>query len=136
GMIVYSDQRDLVGKRFPISDELRNSFNGHTTADISPLEKAENVEERGYGELMEVYTPLQLAGETQIKGAFEGYYEIDDLRVMMNHTTTFLWVSIAWGFLFLYVSLFAIVRGASDRLIRQSRENALLLTDTQRKAAR
>src|SRR5437867_12125949 len=58
GMVIYSDQRDLVGKRFPISDWLRGAFDGHTMPDISPLNKEENAEERGYGELLEVYTPL------------------------------------------------------------------------------
>lgn len=136
GMVVYSDQRDLVGKRYSISDELKETFDGATTAHISPLNKQENVDEQGFGELMEVYTPLRLAGEGQISGALEGYYDIDDLRELINYTNTFLWASIAWGFLFLYISLFAIVRGASQRLGRQSRENALLLADTERKAAR
>src|SRR5215207_4942700 len=53
GMISYSDQPELVGKFFPISDELAESFEGATFGDISDLGKAENVDERGYGELME-----------------------------------------------------------------------------------
>jgi signal transduction histidine kinase len=136
GMVVYSDQREIVGKTYPISPELKNTFAGHDYGAFSPLNKAENAAERGYGELLEVYTPLRLAGEVQVKGAFEGYYSVDDLRGMMNYTNAYLWTSIAGGFLFLYLSLFAIVRGASNRLIKQSRENALLLVDTQRKAAR
>lgn len=136
GMVVYSDQANLVGKTYPISDELAGAFNGETKGDISPLTKTENVDERGFGQLMEVYTPLVLPGQEQASGAFEGYYDVDELMTSLQQTRLFLWTGIAVGFLALYVSLFAIVRGASQRLIRQSRENALLLTDTQRKAAR
>lgn len=136
GMVVYSDQQELVGQKYPISDELARSMNGEIIGNISPLTKAENTDERGYGELMEVYTPLVLSGDPKIVGALEGYYDIDDLRTSLDYSSKLLWASIVAGFGALYFSLFAIVRGASQRLIRQSRENAMLLTDTQRKAAR
>jgi signal transduction histidine kinase len=136
GMVVYSDDATLVGQTYPVSDELRESLEGRTTASISPLAKAENASERGFGELMEVYAPLRLPGQNDVKGAFEGYFEIDDLRLLLDQTTAYIWKVIVMGFVFLYLSLFAIVRGASQRITRQSRENALLLADTQRKAAR
>jgi signal transduction histidine kinase len=136
GVIVYSDERTLVGQTFPISGELARALDGLKVSHISPLNKAENAEEQGFGELMEVYTPLYLPNENEPSGAFEGYFEIDELRGHIEDTNTFLWLNIGWGFLFLYISLFAIVSGASSRLIRQSQENALLLADTERKAAR
>jgi signal transduction histidine kinase len=136
GVIVYSDDPKLVGRKYELSDELRGTYEGLTTADISPLEKDENVDERGYGELLEVYTPLRQAGKPDIVGAFEGYYDIWDLRQRINVTNQFLWVSLVFGFMFLYVSLFTIVRTASQRIVRQSSENEMLLKDTQRKAAR
>ena len=136
GMVVYSDDPALVGKRFDKSADLNDSLAGSTTADISPLTKAENVAERGYGELLEVYAPLRLSGKNDVRGAFEGYFTIDELRTLLDDTNAFIWKVVAGGFLFLYVSLFAIVRGASQRLVTQSRENAMLLVDTQRKAAR
>lgn len=136
GMIVYSDQADLVGQTFPISEELIDTFEGETVANISDLGRAENVEEVGFGELLEVYTPLRLPGQTEISGAYEGYYDITDLRDQITVTSQFFWTSIITGFLFLYVSLFTIVRDASLRIARQSQENAMLLADTARKAAR
>lgn len=136
GIVVYSDDSSLVGQKYAISDELSGTLDGLTTADISPLAKAENVEERGFGELLEVYTPLRQGGKPDIVGAFEGYYDIYDLRERINVTNEFLWVSIIFGFSFLYVSLFTIVRTASQRIVRQSEDNALLLKDTQHKAAR
>lgn len=136
GQIIYSDDASLIGDRFPPSEEMRETLEGLTVASISPLEKAENIEERGFGELLEVYTPLRQAGKTDIVGVFEGYYDITDLRARMEDTNEFLWVAVGFGFAFLYISLFTIVRSASQRITRQSRENDLLLSDTRHKAAR
>ncbi len=136
GMIVYSDQPDLVGRSYPISPELQESLDGTSTAEITPLEKAENIEERGYGQLLEVYAPIYSSGGGDILGAFEGYYDVEDVRERISFTNQYLWLSIGTGFLFLYVSLFTIVRNASQRLLRQSHENSMLLMDSERKAAR
>jgi signal transduction histidine kinase len=136
GMIAYSDQPDLVGQSFPISPELQESLDGTSTAEITPLDKAENIEERGYGQLLEVYAPVYASGGGEIIGAFEGYYDVEDVRERISFTNQYLWLSIGTGFLFLYVSLFTIVRNASQRLLRQSHENAMLLMDSERKAAR
>lgn len=139
GTIIFSDNRKLIGQRFPLSDELADALDGEPAADISNLDKPENVADQGYGgftELLEVYTPLQLPGKSEVSGVYEGYFDIDDLRANINRTNEFLWSSIAFGFVFLYISLFTTVRSASQRLIRQSRENELLLVDTRRKAAR
>jgi signal transduction histidine kinase len=138
GMLVYSDMEEGkdVGNYYPISPSLRTALEGEPTAEIIKPDKEENVFERGYGELLEIYAPLYLAGETEPNGAFEGYYDVDVLRERVDFTNGYLWTSIATGFLFLYVSLFTLVRNASQRLLRQSHENAMLLADTERKATR
>ena len=137
GKVIYSDFYQQVGDVFPVTSDLAEAFEGETTAEISPLDEAENVEERGYGELLEIYAPLRKPGVTnEVDAVFEGYYDIADLREKINITNEFLWASIITGFLFLFVSLFTIVRNASQRMLRQSYENELLLRDTERKAAR
>ncbi|MEO6457925.1 MAG: ATP-binding protein [Chloroflexia bacterium] len=137
GKVIYSDFYQQVGDVFPVTPDLVTAFDGETTAEISPLDKAENVEERGYGELLEIYAPLRRPGvSNEVDAVFEGYYDIADLREKINVTNEFLWASIITGFLFLFVSLFTIVRNASQRIFRQSYENGLLLRDTERKAAR
>jgi len=137
GKVIYSDFYQQVGEVYPITSDLARAFDGATTAEISPLDEAENIEERGYGELLEIYAPLRGPGVTHdVEAVFEGYYDIEDLREKINVTNEFLWASIVTGFLFLFVSLFTIVRNASQRILSQSYENELLLRDTERKAAR
>src|SRR4029079_2168170 len=43
GMVVYSDKPDLIGQRFDISPELKAALDGETTAEITDLQKAENI---------------------------------------------------------------------------------------------
>ena len=130
GMVAYSDTPSLVGQTFEVEDDLSEAFQGITVAAISPLQAAENVEERGFGELLEVYTPLA-DSSGNIVAVFEGYYDVDDLRQSAAATHGYLWTSIGLGFAFLYISLFTIVRNASRRLTRQSDENALLYREAQ-----
>jgi signal transduction histidine kinase len=136
GMVVYSDEHDLVGRRFPMNEDLVKAYTGETSAEFSHLGRAENIEEQGFGELLEIYTPIWASGGTYIKAVFEGYYDVTDLRQQIDVTNGFLWTTVATGFAFLYISLFTIVRNASQRLLYQARENATLLADTRRKAAR
>lgn len=136
GTIIYSDDPALIGDQYEVSEELEEVLGGTPSAQISSLEKVENTSEKGYGQLLEVYTPLRLPNDGEIVGAVEGYYDMEDLKETIGLTSAFLWTSIFTGFLFLYVSLFTIVRNASQRILRQSHENAVLLTDTERKAAR
>ncbi len=130
GMIAYSDERSLVGQHFEIEEDLVEAFEGSTHASISQLQAAENVEERGFGELLEVYTPLTTSNG-DIIAVFEGYYDVDDLRQGAAATQGYLWSSIGLGFFFLYVTLFTIVRNASRRLTLQSDENAQLYREAQ-----
>ncbi|HEX8230319.1 MAG TPA: HD domain-containing phosphohydrolase [Chloroflexia bacterium] len=135
GMVIYSDQEYLVGQKQPLTPQLQANFEGSITAEIQPLKDAESAEERGYGDLMKIYTPLQMEGTSRIGAVFEGSYDVTDLRQRISYTNGFLWFSIAGGFLFLYLSLFTIVRNASSRLERQSTENAQLYQEAQHQLA-
>jgi two-component system, NarL family, sensor kinase len=62
GRIVYSDARALIGRRFPLPDDLEEALADNAVrADVSDLSRPENRLERGRGRLVEVYLPLRLA---------------------------------------------------------------------------
>ena len=62
GEIVYSDAAMLIGKRFPLPDDLREALDDDAVrADVSDLSRPENRFERGRGRLVEVYLPLRIA---------------------------------------------------------------------------
>jgi len=62
GRIVYSDAATLIGRRFPLPEDLREALaDDAVRADVSDLSLPENRFERGRGRLVEVYLPLRIA---------------------------------------------------------------------------
>jgi signal transduction histidine kinase len=80
GTVVYSDEKDAVGQRYPLDTEVRESIDdGVRTAQISNLDADENVTETGMADrLVEVYTPLTLSDGRQL--AFELYMSDASVR--------------------------------------------------------
>jgi len=76
GTIVYSDNHALIGRTFPIDDDLRAAFRpARTEADITDLSRPENRYERGQGRLLEVYRPVWTPDGTPL--LFETYFRYD-----------------------------------------------------------
>jgi two-component system, NarL family, sensor kinase len=62
GRIVYSDLRQLIGRRFEIHDEDRAAFDsGKVVAEETHLQRDENRLDRLEGEVLEVYLPIVAA---------------------------------------------------------------------------
>lgn len=60
GRVVYSDRSELIGERYRLGDdELRAIERGGVTAEVSDLSGPENRFERGFGDLLEVYTSIE-----------------------------------------------------------------------------
>lgn len=73
GEILWSDQEALIGRRFPLSTEVKALFGTRRTiSEVSDLGKEENVEERNDGELLEVYSGTTDADKVPM--VFEAYF--------------------------------------------------------------
>ena len=132
GMVVYSDEKNLAGQYFPVSDELEKALGGEIAAEVSTLDKLENVGEKDfYPRLIEVYVPIQLAGSNEIVGVYEIYHDSAVLEPIIAATRRFVWIGVGLGFLILYGSLFTLVRNASRELIHRNEENKLLYEQEQ-----
>jgi two-component system, NarL family, sensor kinase len=78
GRIVYSDEPRLVGKEFELDGEDLNILrNGGTDASISNLAEAENVFERDFGRLLQVYVQIRATDGTPM--LFETYSRYDNI---------------------------------------------------------
>jgi two-component system NarL family sensor kinase len=72
GRILYSDESRLIGKRFALDPEELDVFRDpRTVAEVSDLDKPENVFERGQGKLLEAYRPVWTPNGTPL--LFETY---------------------------------------------------------------
>ncbi len=135
GLLIYSDEKEQIGQRFPDDEELQEALEGKIVSVVSP-EKEENEEEREqFGRVFEVIVPLLPADSNQVAGAYEIYQDMDVLEPGIAKMRNFVWVSIGLGFLVLYSSLYAFVRNASGELIRHSKENARLYEETKMQLA-
>jgi hypothetical protein len=73
GRIVYSDERRLIGARYPIAREELDEFQGNRIeAEVSHLGEPENRYERSFGKLLEVYAAVTTPSGRQLR--YEEYY--------------------------------------------------------------
>ena len=121
--VVYSDDRRLVGKRFPISDELASAFGGRVASEVSSLNKTENADDRGFGRLLEVYVPLRASHGGPPAGAFELYMPYRLIATRIASETRDLVLVLVAGLLLLWAVLMRIVTRASRRLRIQAEQN-------------
>ena len=123
GVIVYSDDHDLIGERFPISDHLAHALAGNIESEVSSLEDAENVEERDLGPQLEVYTPITYAGSSRPNGVVELYLPYAPIEASVAKDSRTLVLLLLGGLAVLYTALFRIAVDASRKLRRQAEEN-------------
>jgi signal transduction histidine kinase len=84
GRVVYSDEKRLIGRRFPLSPELREARTSDGPhADLSTLQSAENGFERASGRLLEVYLPLW--GPSGVEVIAETYQTTDLVDATSHH---------------------------------------------------
>ena len=133
GLLVYSDDKNLMGRTFPVEADLQEALNGEIATDISNLQSEENIAERGqYAELFEIYVPLKPTGSEAILGAYEVYYDLSQLQPRLTRIRYTVWSGVGIAFLILYGTLFLIIHNASRELVQRNRENQALLVKERR----
>src|SRR5579884_3389008 len=126
GIVYYSDDPRIVGRRFPVDDDLAAALHGRTVANVSSVNQPENVDERRFGpQLLQTYVPIwQGPRHTgRVIGAYEIYHNMAMVEPKLHSIRKFVIFGVGGAFLVLYLSLFTIVRGASRQLSKQAREN-------------
>ena len=72
GIIVYSDEARIIGQQYPLdADEVGAFENSEAAAEVSDLGRPENIFERPFNKLLEVYFPVQTPDGTTL--LFEAY---------------------------------------------------------------
>ncbi len=125
GLIVYSDDHSLIGRRPGESDELQNALRGrpNAAAVVTPTRHSETASEVGLGRLVEVYVPLRFAASGPPAGAFEIYLSYAPIAAAIGSDERMIALLVALGLALLWAVLFRIVASASRRLRGQAEEN-------------
>lgn len=127
GVVIYSDQPQLVGEHFPLDEDQLGALNGRVHTDITDLDASENEFERDqFDRLLEIYMPFRAAGDEDPSAVLEVYLDLDAVDALNGEVSAFTWLATGLGFIVLYASLFALVYRASRTLSRQNAENAHL----------
>jgi diguanylate cyclase (GGDEF)-like protein len=123
--VIYSDDKQLIGRTLTPSDDLSDALAGHPhpAEVITPQAHTETAGEVGLGQLVEVYVPLRFAREGAPAGAFEIYLSYRPIASAIARDKRTIAIVVFLGLALLWAVLFRIVAGASQRLRRQAREN-------------
>ena len=126
GVVLWSDDKRLVGKIFTDNDELQQALRGKIVADVSSLDKPENVfEQDSVRRAVEVYVPI-FSDDGEMLGVFETYKRADSIYRDVQQARLVVLFGALGGGVLLHLTLFAIVRQAA-RKIDEQQENLLTM---------
>ncbi|MBS7661292.1 sensor histidine kinase [Pseudomonas lalucatii] len=119
GTILYSTNKDIVGKSYP-ADDLKMALQGHTVTEWGELTAEENAYEASLGiPLYEIYAPLREFGTDRIIAVGEFYERAEMLQNEIACIREEVWIIVGTGTLSMLLLLFAIVRRGERIILRQ-----------------
>lgn len=123
GRVVYSTDRETIGKTFPMTSGMRKATQGQSSSSISDLAEVENSPQRAIRpKLLETYMPVWLSGTNQVIAVAEFYQTIDDLENNVAAAQLKSWLVVGIAMLIVYLLLSGIVGRASATIQRQQLE--------------
>ena len=118
--VIWSDEAQLVGQRFPDNDELKEALGGEVAVEIRPLEKTEQRYERsGFSTLAEVYVPVFAGGTRNVLGVIEVYKTPERLFRTIHQGQLVTWGISILGGLALYLVIVPLTRQVYGREVRE-----------------
>ncbi len=136
GVVIYSDQPQLIGEKVTLNEEQLEALVGDLFVHvINPDANESEFEKEQADRLLKIYVPFRAAGETDPEAVFEVYLDLDAVDALNEEVSAFTWMAMGVGFVVLYASLFALVYRASRTLARQSSENAHLYKEASQRLA-
>ncbi|WP_439888098.1 sensor histidine kinase [Pseudomonas sp. MBLB4123] len=119
GTIIYSTNKDIVGKSFP-ADDLTLALQGQIVTEWGELTAEENAYEASLGiPLYEIYAPLREFGTDRILAVGEFYERAEMLQNEIDCIREEVWIIVGTGTLSMLLLLFAIVRRGERIILKQ-----------------
>lgn len=111
GTVLWSDEAQLIGQRFPDNRDLRAALAGEVNAEIRELTKPEHAYEEGrYSMMAEVYIPIFAKGSEEVLGVLEIYKSPARLFATILRAQIVVWTIALAGGLALCLVLFLLLR--------------------------
>jgi signal transduction histidine kinase len=117
GHIVYSSDRDLVGKRFPPSPHQLAAWSGAVGTEVDHLYHEENEGERSISiPMLEVYAPVRDIRSGEVIAVLEFYEDAQALKEQLSHAHWQSWAVTALVAIAIIGALFSIVSEGSKAI--------------------
>jgi two-component system, NarL family, sensor kinase len=127
GRIVYSDESRLIGETFPLGTNEQGALRSNlVNSEVSDLSRPENRFERSFGQLLEVYLPLQTSSGDKL--LFETYQEYASVQAEQNRMMFEFGRVLVIGLLLLLVLAVPLAWSMARRLEMAGVEREALLT--------
>ncbi|CAN7477709.1 sensor histidine kinase [Phyllobacterium sp. LjRoot231] len=123
GMVLYSNDKRLMGKHFAVNDDLKTAFAGKMVANFNKIDDVESKAERASGKpLLEIYNPVLQPWSGKVVAVSEFYEIADDFQHSLDQARLRSWLAVAFFTLAFFLVLSAIVFRGSKTIDRQSRD--------------
>jgi len=116
--VIWSDDKQFVGKSFPENPQLQRALNGDVIANLNSL-KESAAGDKAAAKAVEVYVPIYSANDQQLLGVFETYRRADSILQDMREARMVVLLAAIGGGLLVYISLFMMVRQAARKIDEQ-----------------
>lgn len=101
GKIIWSDDKNNIGKVYSDNKTYQRSLLGFPTYDIETQKKSENIRETVHGDIFELYIPV--FSSDKIIGVVEIYEKDQLLAKDLNYSTHIIWIIIAINIFIFYL---------------------------------
>ena len=123
GYVLFSTDKDAVGRKFPIDEGLAVALAGNIFSEISERTRAQQAKHgQPMPRLIETYTPIHADGAGGILAAAEFYEKPDEVDRDVSAAKRRSWLLVAGTTLAMYLLLFLVVRRGSMTIAAQRSE--------------
>mgnify|MGYP001412555390 CR=1 FL=1 len=120
GVVLWSDDKSIIGKQFPNNQEFLEAWQGKLSYSISEPDIDEQASESGHTLMMEIYTPILYMGK--VVGVIEMYEATDDLYLEIQTNSRTIWLAVGAFGLSIYALLYILFYRAHRRQIHLIRD--------------
>ncbi len=119
-VIAYSNQKDVIGKKFIPTENLKQAWQGIISAEFGHVHHGESIHEISRGKhVLEVYAPIREFNSERVIAVAEFYHTGDALTRDLNDATRYSWMVVGGTGLVIMASLFWIVLSGSNTIAHQ-----------------
>lgn len=120
GLLVDASNQEIVGRVFPVTENLRLAWQGAVRADFEDTVDEEDRAEAALGvPLLEIYSPIHETGTGKVIAVAEFYEIATQLEQDLRRARAMSWLAVAAVMAAIFASLFAIVLKGSRTIDRQ-----------------